>query len=69
MLVLAPTRELAMQIKAECDKFGGSSDIKNTCVYGGVPKSTQVRDLRFVDYSNIIYMFKFNVVVLEMAWR
>lgn len=33
-LVLAPTRELAMQIKVECDKFGRSSQIKNTVVYG-----------------------------------
>lgn len=46
MLVVAPTRELAMQIKQECDKFGASSEIKNTVVYGGVPKHTQVRDLR-----------------------
>jgi len=46
VLILAPTRELAVQIKEECDKFGGSSDIKNTVVYGGVPKSRQVRDLR-----------------------
>ena len=46
VLVLAPTRELACQIKEECDKFGRSSDIKNTCVYGGVPKRTQVGDLR-----------------------
>ena len=35
-LMLAPTRELALQIKAECDKFGASSQIKSTCVYGGV---------------------------------
>lgn len=79
VLVLAPTRELAVQIKEECkiailftsyhviqesishcpcygflsfptqktgDKFGGSSEIKNTVVYGGVPKHRQVRDLR-----------------------
>ena len=46
VLVVAPTRELALQIKTECDKFGASSEIKNTCVYGGVPKHTQVRDLR-----------------------
>lgn len=89
VLVLAPTRELAVQIKEECDKFGASSEIKNTyvnvcsrafvallsrshrpialifhtvhsppilsltrlsdyhrCVYGGVPKSRQLRDLR-----------------------
>jgi len=46
VLVLAPTRELAVQIKEECDKFGASSDVKNTVVYGGVPKSKQVKDLR-----------------------
>ena len=46
VLVLAPTRELAVQIKEECDKFGKSSDIKNTVVYGGVPKSRQIRDLQ-----------------------
>jgi ATP-dependent RNA helicase DDX5/DBP2 len=46
VLVLAPTRELALQIKQECDKFGKSSSIKNTCVYGGVPKREQVYDLR-----------------------
>ena len=45
-LMLAPTRELALQIKAECDKFGASSGVKNTCVYGGVPKGPQLRDLQ-----------------------
>ncbi|CAM9769928.1 unnamed protein product [Ascophyllum nodosum] len=45
VLVIAPTRELAVQIKEECDKFGRSSEIKNTCVYGGVPKRLQVADL------------------------
>ena len=43
---MAPTRELAVQIKEECDKFGASSEIKNTVVYGGVPKHKQVRTLR-----------------------
>lgn len=46
VLVLAPTRELAVQIKEECDKFGASSGIKNTVVYGGVPKSKQIASLR-----------------------
>lgn len=36
---------MAVQIKEECDKFGRSSEIKNTVVYGGVPKRTQIRDL------------------------
>ncbi len=44
-LVLAPTRELAVQIQTECSKFGKSSRIRNTCVYGGVPKGQQIRDL------------------------
>lgn len=46
VLVLAPTRELAVQIKEECDKFGASSEIKNTVVYGGVPKGKQLGALR-----------------------
>jgi superfamily II DNA/RNA helicase len=45
VLVIAPTRELAVQIKRECDKFGFSSKIKNTCVYGGAPKRPQIMDL------------------------
>jgi ATP-dependent RNA helicase DDX5/DBP2 len=44
-LILAPTRELAVQIQGECTKFGASSRIRNTCVYGGVPKGQQIRDL------------------------
>ncbi|KAK2983816.1 hypothetical protein RJ640_008492, partial [Escallonia rubra] len=46
VLVLAPTRELAVQIQQETTKFGSSSKIKNTCIYGGVPKGPQVRDLQ-----------------------
>eukprot|EP00735_Rhodelphis_limneticus_P008217 TRINITY_DN2105_c1_g1::TRINITY_DN2105_c1_g1_i1::g.12738::m.12738 TRINITY_DN2105_c1_g1::TRINITY_DN2105_c1_g1_i1::g.12738 ORF type:complete len:546 (-),score=117.26,sp/Q9C718/RH20_ARATH/66.36/0.0,DEAD/PF00270.24/2.8e-45,Helicase_C/PF00271.26/2.5e+03,Helicase_C/PF00271.26/3.7e-25,ResIII/PF04851.10/0.041 TRINITY_DN2105_c1_g1_i1:135-1772(-) len=45
VLVLAPTRELAVQIQTECSRFGATSRIKNTCVYGGVPKGPQIRDL------------------------
>ena len=46
VLVLAPTRELAIQIQEEASKFGHSSRIKSTCVYGGVPRGPQIRDLR-----------------------
>lgn len=45
VLVLAPTRELAVQIQQEASKFGASSKIKNTCIYGGAPKGPQIRDL------------------------
>ena len=47
VLILAPTRELAVQIQQECTKFGKSSKIKNTCVYGGVPKGPQARELQY----------------------
>ena len=46
VLVLAPTRELAVQIKEEADKFGSSSRVKNTCVYGGMPKEAQIKLVR-----------------------
>jgi ATP-dependent RNA helicase DDX5/DBP2 len=45
VLVLAPTRELATQIQDECVKFGRSSRITSTCVYGGAPKVPQLRDI------------------------
>ncbi|KAG2182233.1 hypothetical protein INT43_007160, partial [Umbelopsis isabellina] len=45
VLILAPTRELAVQIQQECTKFGKTSRIKNTCIYGGVSRGPQIRDL------------------------
>ncbi|KAK3254594.1 hypothetical protein CYMTET_36199 [Cymbomonas tetramitiformis] len=45
VVVLAPTRELACQIKDETDKFGRNSGIISTCVYGGAPKHAQLRDI------------------------
>lgn len=46
VLILAPTRELAVQIQAECTKFGSNSRIRNTAIYGGAPKGPQIRDLQ-----------------------
>jgi ATP-dependent RNA helicase DDX5/DBP2 len=45
VLVLSPTRELATQIQAEAVKFGRSSRLSCTCLYGGAPKGPQLRDL------------------------
>ncbi|KAJ7844378.1 DEAD-domain-containing protein [Mycena olivaceomarginata] len=45
-LVLAPTRELAVQIQQEATKFGSNSRIRNTAIYGGAPKGPQIRDLQ-----------------------
>ena len=36
----------AVQIHQECTKFGSSSRIKTTVVYGGTPKGPQAKDLR-----------------------
>lgn len=38
-------RELAQQIQEVAHKFGQSSRIKNTCVFGGAPKGPQLRDI------------------------
>lgn len=46
VLVMAPTRELAVQIHGEANKFGRTSSIKNTCCYGGQKKFIQIGELR-----------------------
>ncbi|KAL9454839.1 hypothetical protein AB3S75_010276 [Citrus x aurantiifolia] len=45
VLVLSPTRELATQIQDEAVKFGKSSRISCTCLYGGAPKGPQLKDI------------------------
>lgn len=45
VLVLAPTRELAQQSHENLSLAGKSMGIESTCIFGGVPKDPQVRDL------------------------
>ncbi|KAG6731471.1 hypothetical protein I3843_01G123500 [Carya illinoinensis] len=45
VLVMAPTRELATQIQDEVMKFGRSSGVSCTCLYGGAPKGPQLKEL------------------------
>ncbi|KAJ6848384.1 putative DEAD-box ATP-dependent RNA helicase 40 isoform X1 [Iris pallida] len=45
VLVLAPTRELATQIQDEALKFGCSSRVSCTCLYGGAPKGPQLKEI------------------------
>lgn len=45
-LVMAPTRELALQIAAVLEDAGSKCGISSVCVYGGVPKGPQVSALR-----------------------
>ena len=46
MLVLAPTRELAIQILEETQKFGRPIGIRSVCCYGGSPKYPQIQALQ-----------------------
>ena len=47
VLVMAPTRELAVQIEEETRKvLRRVPQIQTTCLYGGVPKMNQMRGLR-----------------------
>ncbi|XP_061364856.1 DEAD-box ATP-dependent RNA helicase 20-like [Gastrolobium bilobum] len=46
VLILAPTRELAVQIQEQALKFGSQASIRSTCIYGGAPKGPQIRDLK-----------------------
>jgi ATP-dependent RNA helicase DBP3 len=46
LLVLAPTRELAMQSAAVLQEFGAVVGLQSLTIYGGVPKHTQVTALK-----------------------
>ncbi|CUS22189.1 LAQU0S04e10242g1_1 [Lachancea quebecensis] len=43
--VLAPTRELAQQIKETFDSLGGAMGVRTTCIVGGMNMIDQARDL------------------------
>ena len=45
-LIMAPTRELALQIAAEATKFGQSVKCRSVAVYGGASKGPQVKALQ-----------------------
>jgi len=45
-LILAPTRELALQIHSELERLGGDSNMNYVCVIGGVNQNPQVKKLR-----------------------
>jgi len=47
MLVLSPTRKLAMQTQVVMEQAGGACYIRSVCCYGGVPKWEQKKALRW----------------------
>ena len=46
VLILAPTRELAMQTEEVCKAAGAACGVGSVCIYGGVPKGPQKQLLR-----------------------
>ncbi len=45
-LIIAPTRELANQIKEEIDKLSKFEPVNTVCVYGGVSITGQIKDIK-----------------------
>src|SRR5262249_22189800 len=45
-LVLVPTRELALQVKVEFERFGAHAQIKTCVLYGGTGYEKQTREMR-----------------------
>jgi ATP-dependent RNA helicase RhlE len=83
IMILAPTRELAIQIDQELKGFTKNMKIFSVCCVGGVGIGPQIRDLRFmnnfiigtpgrirdlIDNKHII-LSKFNTIVLDEADR
>ncbi|XP_027936540.1 DEAD-box ATP-dependent RNA helicase 7 [Vigna unguiculata] len=46
VLVLLPTRELACQVHADFEVYGGAMGLSSCCLYGGAPYNTQEIKLR-----------------------
>jgi len=83
MLVIAPTRELAMQIKKDADSLGKHVDLTCSVVYGGIDYEKQREELaagvdvligtpgRLIDYfkQKVYDLSALEIVVLDEADR
>ena len=83
MLVIAPTRELAMQIKNDADALGKNTELRCAVVYGGIDYEKQRRQLaagvdvligtpgRLIDYfkQGVFNLQKIEIAVLDEADR
>jgi ATP-dependent RNA helicase RhlE len=83
IMILAPTRELAIQINQELKEFTVGMKIYSVCCVGGAPIGPQARELRYhnnfiigtpgriKDFINTkkIFLKEFNTIVLDEADR
>jgi ATP-dependent RNA helicase RhlE len=83
VLIIVPTRELAMQVKEQADLLSKYTDIRITAVFGGVGMKSQIEAIekgvdiliatpgRFIDLylANHIILKKINTLVLDEADR
>ena len=84
VLILAPTRELAMQISVQAEKYSEYLNrVKTVCIYGGAPYHAQMRKLsrpydiliatpgRLIDYLNrrTISFSRLEMLILDEADR
>lgn len=83
VLVLAPTRELVMQIELQCKKFAEPCKLKSLAIYGGVPRDRQQYALqkgveiliatpgRLIDFleSRVVRLDRVTYLVLDEADR
>lgn len=83
VLILAPTRELAVQINDELKGYVGNVGINSVCAVGGVPIGGQIRSLRYFNNfiigtpgrikdlmeRGVLNISKFRTVVLDEADR
>ena len=83
VLVLAPTRGLAIQIEKECSKFASKCQISTASIYGGVARDDQITVLengveiliatpgRLIDFldTNVTNVRRVTYLVLDEADR
>ena len=68
-MIVAPTRELSVQIANEAEKFARATGLTTVCLYGGVSREGQINILQrqgeyqyhtlylFIENHNILYHY------------
>jgi superfamily II DNA/RNA helicase len=83
VIILAPTRELAVQIDAEFKKFAKGLKMWSICAVGGMPIYNQIKDFRFehnfvigtpgrlkdLMYRGVLNIKEFKTIVLDESDR